>query len=182
MKYGGGGEHGGSQRRESSAVELLFYLFIFARGGGVSRRTNSDVLPAELWGKVLRVGLRYSRRRRVRCNAVKTRLLKLGGGAAAAAAAAAVVVLVVLVGGREAGQRAPAGRTIPTRCRGSAAGSGRRAPSCRCRRAGRKPATTTAGCSSSTTTPGRRRGLTPEIGNVTPEAREQPARRFVIEQ
>lgn len=54
--------------------------------------------------------------------------------------------------------------TIPTRCRGSAAESAERARSCRCRRAGRKPGTTTAECSSSTTTPGKLHGLTPEIG------------------
>lgn len=62
-------------------------------------------------------------------------------------------------------ERAPARSPSPTRCRGSAAGSGARARSCRCPRAGRKPGTTTAECSSSTTTPGKLHGLTPEIGN-----------------
>ena len=58
--------------------------------------------------------------------------------------------------------------TIPTRCRGSAAVSGERARSCRCPRAGRKPGITMAECFSSTTTPGKLRGLTPEIGTWGP--------------
>lgn len=69
-------------------------------------------------------------------------------------------------GGYKAGQRGARARSpSPTRCRGLAAGSGARARSCRCPRAGRKPGTTTAECSSSTTTPGKLHGLTPEIGN-----------------
>jgi len=59
------------------------------------------------------------------------------------------------------GRRA-AGRGA-SRCRGWAPdGWGR---SCRCPPAGRKPGTGTGGCSSSTTTPGRLHGSTPETGN-----------------
>lgn len=54
--------------------------------------------------------------------------------------------------------------TVPTLCRGWAAVSGERARSCRCPRAGRKPGITMAECFTSTTTPGKLRGLTPEIG------------------
>lgn len=57
---------------------------------------------------------------------------------------------------------------VSTLCRGSAAVSGERAPSCRCPRAGRKPGITTAECFISTTTPGKLHGLTPEIGMPRP--------------
>lgn len=58
--------------------------------------------------------------------------------------------------------------TIPTLCRGSAAVSGERARSCRCPQAGRKPGITMEECFLSTTTPGKLRGLTPEIGMLRP--------------
>lgn len=96
--------------------------------------------------KVLYLRLHYLRRQvrrgRVCCNAVKSDFF---GG------------IKIRAGGFSP-------LTIPTLCRGSAAVSGERARSCRCPRAGRKPGTTMAECFLSTTTPGKRRGLTPEIG------------------
>lgn len=139
MKHGGGGEHGGPRAESCAAVFLRL---------STRRSTNVDVLPVGRFQRWKLFFLRQlSLRRQVRrgrfcCNAVKSDFF---GGTK-----------------RRAGGFSPL--TIPTLCRGSAAESGERARSCRCLRAGRKPGITMAECFSSTTTPGKLRGLTPEIG------------------
>lgn len=159
MKYGGGGEHGGPRTVRapwscSSGGELgatgavdeppVGRLLFFCPGedGRSSAETFFFLPPC----------IRDSRdsRWRARCNA----------------AVRSHFAFFLWSGGiRGRAERAPARSPSPTRCRGSAAGSGARARSCRCPRAGRKPGTSTAECSSSTTTPGKLHGLTPEIGN-----------------
>lgn len=160
MKYGGGGEHGGPRTVRapwscSSGGELgargavdeppVGRLLLFHPGedGRISAETFS---PPSLHSTFERLAVE------ARCNAAVRSHFAFysgrGGG-----------------GIRGRAERAPARSPSPTRCRGSAAGSGARARSCRCPRAGRKPGTTTAECSSSTTTPGKLHGLTPEIGN-----------------
>lgn len=116
-------------------------------------RSNVDVPPAGHFQPTAPVESFVfgspARRSRVSCNAVRSDCIFFSGGWG---------------GGIKSRAEGSSPLNIPTRCRGSAAVSGGRARSCRCPRAGRKLGITMAECFISTTTPGKLRGLTPEIG------------------
>lgn len=127
-----------TEHRECAAVVFFW--------GGIAR-PNVDVPRAGRFQPTLPVESfvfgSLARRSRVSCNAVRSDFFS---------------------GGIKSRAEGSSPLNIPTLCRGSAAVNGGRARSCRCPRAGRKLGITMAECFISTTTPGKRHGLTPEIG------------------